>query len=606
MSRRSPAVTRPTGALAALGALTALVACGGAPAVRAAGAGAELEVIVVDADGPVAGAEIRQVMIGPVAGSRHQRLARCAAPAPVGGAIASDAAGRAALRRGAGATGLDVRHDGAVAWLPWPATDALVAIELTPAITPRVTIAGAAAGEIRGGFLFDDGHCVPLDRDRDGDGWRPRTPLPRSDVSEGTLVIEAAGHAPVAEPLVDEEVIAIELVPATADDDLDEDADADADTDTDAAAADDDDDRAADDGRADCRPVLVVDAHDRPVAGAAVGFFEEGHGGGFVIADRRGRACLAELHAGGDLMVEAPAAAGGACAGSTSMPVLRRDLAARPLRVRLDVTPLAHVAVRGRVVDAAGTPVAGAYVTVRDVQPQDAAGCSTGGGVSTRTAVDGWFDLPPQPRGDLTLDVLHDWYAEQELTIASDGAARTIVLARGGRWTGRVLDPTGQVIDRCEVFLTLASGRLLTTACGPTGFVLRTLTPGAAKVAVRVEHHRLGAYRTLHRELTITAAAMTDDLAFAAGADIGGRVVDRAGAPIAGARLTALPAGVDELANRFHPDEVMVEADADGRFVFRDLTPGTWRIRGDRRGRGQTTMTIATGAADVTFVVPTP
>ncbi|KAB2894203.1 MAG: carboxypeptidase regulatory-like domain-containing protein [Kofleriaceae bacterium] len=86
------------------------------------------------------------------------------------------------------------------------------------------------------------------------------------------------------------------------------------------------------------------------------------------------------------------------------------------------------------------------------------------------------------------------------------------------------------------------------------------------------------------------------------GETIAGRVIDDSGAAIAGARLTALPRGTREAVDRFVPGQVMLEADHDGRFVFRHLAPGTWTIRGDRRARTQATLDVETGTTDVQFV----
>jgi len=248
-------------------------------------------------------------------------------------------------------------------------------------------------------------------------------------------------------------------------------------------------------------------------------------------------------------------------------------------------------------------PIVGAYVAVRDVQPIGTQ-CSERSDVVVASGLDGMFELPLVPHGPIKLDIQHAWYAEKELDITIPSRETEIVLDRGVTWTGRVLDPDGKVIDSCEIFLRLPNQRLLTAKCSPRGFTFTTLVPGEAKVSVRVDKHPLGTHRALDTTIQIKGdKPVHDDIKWPAGESIEGRAVDAKGAPIAGARLTALPKGVAGASDRFVPGEVMLECDADGRFVFRHLKPGTWAITGDRRASHESTVELQTGAKDVKLVL---
>jgi hypothetical protein len=241
------------------------------------------------------------------------------------------------------------------------------------------------------------------------------------------------------------------------------------------------------------------------------------------------------------------------------------------------------------------------------MEPSATPDCSESGGDSVTTAVDGTFALAPLPRGKLTLDVQHDWYAQQELVIQNDGTIHDIVLQRGGRWTGRILDPEGKPIEQCQLFLKLANQRLLTAKCSKTGFSFGTLTPGEAEIQVRVENHPLGAFRTLRKKLRLDGnKPITLDIAFPKGAHISGGVVDARGNAMPNVRLFALPKGTPHGGNTIHDDEVQLVTDAFGLFTFRHLRPGTWTIRAHRARGNFATMDIAAGTTNVEFVVGDP
>jgi hypothetical protein len=645
------------------------------PALSAAtGLASDLDAYVTDERGPVAGVEISLVALPdgscpcatpfdtsgfgnempecacPEALSKWKtRLAACQWPAQAVRTAATDARGHVALTRPAGVTGIEVARQDGVRWLPWPTTAGPIGLELATSISPRVTFPGTTGVAVHGAFLFDDGHCVPLERH--GDVWGPRVPLPRFEISPGTLVIEAVGYATIVYSLFDQEEIEIELhhdrvATGTCEDGgtarLDNpfqhlvakldakkqftfkgalDVTSKVSCWADATDMTDEWDFTLEDGISDanvyggiiggsCTDVKVIDAANQPVAGAEVSALHDmggGMGTGTInVTNEHGIACIEDLDAGIDLTVRPPAAVGGQCAGTVEVNLTQHQLAKPPLVVRLHIAKLPMARPRGRIVSAEGTPVAGAYVSVRNIEPSATPDCSDRGDESVTTTVDGTFTLPTHPRGTLTLDVQHDWYAEQELTIKNDGTPHDIVLQRGGRWTGRILDPEGTLVDACQLFLTLKGGRLLSTKCNKTGFSFGTLTPGEADVQVRVQDHPLGTFRTLRKKLHLDGNALALDIAFPKGEHISGRVVDSKGNAVATARVFALPKGMVSGGQRIPDDEVQLLTDAAGHFKLLHLKPGMWTLRAhDRRG-SEAKLDIATGSKDVELVIPDP
>jgi hypothetical protein len=356
--------------------------------------------------------------------------------------------------------------------------------------------------------------------------------------------------------------------------------------------------------------VKVVDAANLPIVGADISaMWDRGGGMGTgtgATTDKHGIACIEDLDAGMELTVSAPGVLGGECAGQTRVTLDQRHLANPPVVVRLRIAKLPMARVHGRIVNAEGMPVAGAYVAARSIEPSDTPDCGDSGGNDTGTAVDGTFTMPVA-RGTVELHVAHDWYLEQDLTIKNDGSAHDLVLRRGNRWAGHILDPEGTNIEACRLFLRLPGGRLLSTKCGKTGFAFGNLPAGDAVLQVRVENHPLGMFRTLRKKVHIDAGnPIALDIAFPKGEHISGHVVDLKGNAIPNIRLAALPKGTQRPFNTIHDDEVQVVTDAFGLFTFRHLAPGTWTIRGNGTGGTFTTFDVATGTKNVEIVVGPP
>lgn len=645
-------------------ALAALVATAGTPAP------AKLDATVVGPDGPVAGARVRMLAL-PAApcpctqseralsvGSGNEvpecacpaalaqwrsRLARCDVAAGVVGELQADPQGRLRLEPPPGVTSLEASGPAGLLWMRWPAASSPIALSLKNPIQPTIQLTGAPPELIRGAVLFDDGHCVPIDRV--GNAWRPRVPVPRFEAAGGTLIIEATGFATTVSSLFDQDQIDIALVPATPIsgtcggatvrlenpfqrlvvkvDDAKHFAITGALAITSEVSCWKDaktrlgewaytpgeplpettSNLLSGSMSGGCTDVKVVDANNRRLADAEVSLLrQESAGyasGSSVSTDARGIACVEDFYSGSRLEVTAPQ---GRCAGETTVQLTGRPLAQTPLTVRLRVRPLKGTSLRGRVLAPDGSPVVGAIVAVRDLSPTNPNDCTQL--TAAESGLDGTFSIASVPRGKVMLEIDHPWFAKRELTVEHDGSAHDVVLPRGERWSGRLLDPEGAPIDDCSISLQLAGGRTLYARCKAGAFELKPIAPGEARLRVRLENHALGTSRSLNKKVQLAAGARGDDLQFARGEPISGRVVDARGVAIPRAQLTAIPKGASRPPNRLHDEEVQVEADPAGRFTFRHLTPGTWTLSGIGRTYTQASIDVATGTTDVTFVVP--
>lgn len=582
--------------------------------------------------------------------SMRERFARCDASSALVGEVHADARGNVRIAAPPQVTALEVVGSAGLLWLPRPPAAAPIALSLATAERPRIRISGmgsARAPSVRGAVLYDDGHCVPLVRA--GDAWVPSTPLPDFEGAAATLVVEAAGYATKVMPLYQDDVH-IELPPArpitgTCDgatvrlenpfQQLVAKVDASkqfsiagalamngtvtcwADAQT---VVDEWDyvpgEQLASGGMvygglmsAPCTDVKVIDAANRPVADADVTFMRPMGGamssGTSATTDARGIACVDGVGDDGEITVTAPQHAGGQCAGETQFDVERQHLQSSPIVVRLRIQPVTGTSLRGRVLAADGTPIAHARVATTNIDAQATQACEPGGDATT-TALDGSFVLSRLPRGRITLGVEHEWFTPRELTVTHDGSAHDIKLERGGRWTGRLLDPDGAPIERCFMSLQLVGARTLYASCSAGAFTFRTLTPGPAKLRVKLENHRaLGTFRALEQTIQLGAGAhRREDVQFPRGQDITGRIVDARGHAIPRGELSAIPAGSQRPGGRLHEQEVQIVADEHGRFAFRDMTPGTWRLGGIGRTYTQATLDVATGTRDAVFVVP--
>lgn len=169
----------------------------------------------------------------------------------------------------------------------------------------------------------------------------------------------------------------------------------------------------------------------------------------------------------------------------------------------------------------------------------------------------------PQSR---TLDLLPE---QQLLDVA-------FALAAGGSIAGRVVDDTGAPVADAEVRAqpvpaTGSPARVRSAADGT--FVLGGLVDGAFDLTVRAKGHRGD------KAIQADVGARDVTLRLVRAAAIAGVVVDRAGTPVPGSRVRAVPASQTVEQDRarilFNPGVV---TGADGRFAVNDLAGGDYRV----------------------------
>ena len=242
----------------------------------------------------------------------------------------------------------------------------------------------------------------------------------------------------------------------------------------------------------------------------------------------------------------------------------------RPVEVEL--TRAATLA--GRVVDGFGVGVPGARVHA------EAEGSEGRGRLrpprSRMAAVeeDGSFVLEGVPTGAVRVIAgAEDFQDPEPLRLELAAGERRegirIELARGGALAGRVTGPDGQPIADATVQAApgqraMPGHQARTDAEGR--YRIGGLPPGL--VQVRAEHPD---FVGPAREATIGAGETRLDLELRRGLEISGRVVDEAGAPVAGAEVML----TSDTWSGYRPP---TRTGDDGAFRLRGVEPGTWRL----------------------------
>lgn len=248
---------------------------------------------------------------------------------------------------------------------------------------------------------------------------------------------------------------------------------------------------------------------------------------------------------------------------------------------------LEGVAVRGRVVDAAGRPVP-AVVRARaesaDVRPLSQSAWGYG---PQATDAEGRFTIPAAPRGSLRFDVfVAGRMSVQGLRVQVPEKGELLVRLGdepAGRITGQVAASDGTPIAGAQVLLEVRSHAgggaryaLLATTDGGGEFLLQGVPPGVierltARAAGRVDR----SWRKVGREVRPGATTHLE-LTLLEGATLRGRVLDDQDAAVVGARVVAhgsRPYG--------HLEAI---SDAEGRYTLAGLAPGDYQLYVKARG----------------------
>jgi len=313
----------------------------------------------------------------------------------------------------------------------------------------------------------------------------------------------------------------------------------------------------------------VSDSEQRPIAGVAVSLIRElGHHERTLVAQARRRKPHAETDAAGrfavkdlsrgdkvDLVVH----------GSGYLPSWLRGVEApTPEPVTIVLEPASRVT--GEVVDGNGEPIAEADVDLESPGEDDWPG--SGASASAVSDDAGSFILEPVRPGKAQIRVFARGFQPapvMDLEVPAGEAIEglKIVLKRGAVLEGRILTSDREPVAEARV---LAGGSSAVSDDGGT-YRLSGLLLG--RQSIEVTHRQYG---SVADELEIEPGVNTLDLIFPPGHEVTGQVVDEAGRPEEGARVTlenALGAWQEYRALSGEDGSFRLSPVADGEYALR-------------------------------------
>jgi protocatechuate 3,4-dioxygenase beta subunit len=252
----------------------------------------------------------------------------------------------------------------------------------------------------------------------------------------------------------------------------------------------------------------------------------------------------------------------------------------RPLAVRMERAS----SVRGQVVDASGRAVAGAELSIQvNITTGSMSVSSTGG--SATSDENGLFVIENVDAGELQLSARADGYRVAELKSLTVEPGKDledvrITMEPGAAVAGRVTDPSGRPVPSAHLMVmektrTGFAGGFSNFARtdGEGRYRLEGVAPGPRSITVRHEE-----YEPVTKELEVQLGGNSLDFAFSGGAEISGRVIDEAGAPIAGAHVS-----VDSGRGSMWGSQREV-SDTSGAFSLGGLSEGAYTLRAEQTG----------------------
>ncbi|MEO8504007.1 MAG: carboxypeptidase-like regulatory domain-containing protein [Acidobacteriota bacterium] len=334
---------------------------------------------------------------------------------------------------------------------------------------------------------------------------------------------------------------------------------------------------------------IVVDLAGKPLAGVEVYSSARGFDGEpAALTDAGGRFRLVDLTAGKPVDLLARAA-------GWSDSRLSRVAVPSEAQVRLVMAPRVHI--RGRVLDDQSRPLGDARI---DLEAGDQTGASTeswGGPWVARSGSDGAFDLADVPTGayDLFASLTGFLAAEVgdiQVLPGKDVDGLEVVLRAGGAVHGTVYDYDGTPLPGISVSAGVSPSGTTTgvpavdTTDGDGHYRLPAVAPGHATVsAAKPEGGRTA------RELDVKPGENELDLRFQGGVEVSGTVVDDRGGPVGGAHVA-----LSSTSRSGGGEGKRTETATDGRFAFKDVHDGEYRMVAWSDGYAQTNLPAFTVA----------
>jgi protocatechuate 3,4-dioxygenase beta subunit len=302
-----------------------------------------------------------------------------------------------------------------------------------------------------------------------------------------------------------------------------------------------------------------------------------------VVTDASGRFEATGLLTG-DVRLHVQAADG--TATSTTV-TLGADGPAAPVVIEFGSATIA-----GRVIEASGTPSSGAWVQVERV---DGPAQSAWGRIkaSTTTGQDGRFRTTGLEPGRYQVryhDSGHAPVLSPPFDLAEDAThdMGDLAIAQGASIAGRVTDDAGTPIEDATISLRDAAGRpvfLFSTATtGSDGrYRVPEVEPGRYTLRVEARGHA-----PFEKPVTLGADSVTLDATLGRGGTVRVQVVDAAGLPVSGARVTITDAEGKPLTRTLSLANLdggdAGSTDARGIAELRDLAAGTYGVSAGKQG----------------------
>ncbi|MCE9673241.1 carboxypeptidase regulatory-like domain-containing protein [Myxococcus stipitatus] len=279
--------------------------------------------------------------------------------------------------------------------------------------------------------------------------------------------------------------------------------------------------------------------------------------------------------------------------------------------------------VRGIVVDEQGHPLPRVGITLQPVA--EAAATNAGGDDAEESPsdarrvvggsdADGRFHIKLEAPGRYDLQAQAPDHLELNRTVDAPDTTLRLVLSKGARVQGRVVDPRGDPVPDADVVLRNAenetSSVLLTSSDAEGRFAIQGVAPGQYILRARVP-------RVVGAEASVRIAVqgterVEQDVSLEPGHPVSGVVVDETGKPLANAAI--LGSSVVKDGHVVGADAPMTESDEQGRFTVRAFPQGPVYLGVMQEGyalignwpsgrRGSAIVETTAGATDLRLVV---